>query len=150
MAITTFCWLPPESVATGSLVLPDLDLELLDHRFHGVALGGAVDDEAAREPAQRGQGDVVGDRHRQHQALGLPVLRDERDALVGAGRRHRARHEALLALDADGAGDVAEDAEEGEQDLALALAVEAAEADDLALADREGNVEEAVGPAEST
>ena len=51
-------------------------------------------------------------------------------ACRGLPMRHR------LAVDADRAADAAQHAEQRQQQLALALAVEAAEADDLALADR--------------
>ncbi len=52
-----------------------------------------------------------------------------------------------LAVDRDRAGDAAQHAEEGEQQLALALAVEPAEPDDLALADGERDVVQPLLPA---
>ena len=64
-------------------------------------------------------------------------------------RPGRARDAHLAAGHLDAAAEVAQDAEEREQEVALALAVEAAEADDLAAADVEGDVAQAVGPGEA-
>ena len=149
LAMTTFCWLPPERVATGCLGRADLDVELLDGGVDRGAGAGLVDQRAAGDAGEGGGEQVVGDRAGEHQALGLAVLGDEGDAggagLGGGGRGREAAGgaEANLALDA------AEHAEEREQQLLLALAVEAAEADDLAGADGEVDALEAVLPGEA-
>ncbi len=99
--------------------------------------------------AERGDRQIVGDRHRQHQPFGLAVLGNERDADVarlGVARRARADG---ASVDRDRAGHAAQHAEQREQQGLLALAVEAAEPDDLARADFEGNIVEALLPAET-
>ena len=53
------------------------------------------------------------------------------------------------AVEPDRALDAAQHAEQGQHQLALALAVEPAQADDLALADREGQVGQPVAPAQA-
>ena len=65
-------------------------------------------------------------------------------SLAARGPPHRHR----LAVDQDLAGDAAEHAEERQQQVALALAVESAEADDLAGADAQRDVLQPVGPGE--
>ena len=54
-----------------------------------------------------------------------------------------------LAVEPDGALDAAQHAEQRQHQLALALAVQPAEADDLALADREGQVGQPLAPAQA-
>ena len=98
-------------------------------------LGGAVDDAARRQPVERGEGEVVAHRHRQHQPFGLAVLGDQRHAdcrrrLACAGLAMRAGLPSISTSP----GAAAQHAEQRQQQLALALAVEAAEPDHLARA----------------
>ena len=74
---------------------------------------------------------------------GMSAMPMRARAWVGLGMR------ASRPATSTRAAEVAQDAEEREQELALALAVEAAEADDLAAADVEGDVAQAVGPGEA-
>ena len=90
----------------------------------------------ARQAVERGEGEVVAHRHRQHQAFGLAVLGDQRHADRLALRGARAGDRDRLAVDQHLAGHAAQHAEQRQQQLALALAVEAAEADHLAGARR--------------
>ena len=134
--MTTFCWLPPESAPTGMSVPAVRMPRSLTISSIRRCLGGAVDDAARRDAVEGGEGEVVAHRHRQHQPLGLAVLGDQRHADAGAraGRGWRCAtglpSTSTLPLEA------AQHAEERQQQFALALAVEAAEADDLAAADR--------------
>ena len=98
----------------------------------GAALGGAVDDAAAGQPIEGGEGQIVADRHRQHQALGLAILGDQRHADLAGLRGAGAADCDFLAVDQNFAADAAEHAEHRQQQFALALAIQAAEADNLA------------------
>ena len=87
---------------------------------------------------------IVARRHRQHQALGLAILGDQ---------RHPEPLPCLLrAADATGrprcgfAGKAAQHAEQREQEFALALAVEPAEPDDFAGGSFQRNVLQAICP----
>ena len=100
------------------------------------------------EAAQGGHAEVVADRHQQHQAFGLAILRDQRHARAGPLGIDRPVEAGRHAVDADFPAHAAQHAEEGEQQLALALAVEPAEAHDLAPADREGDAAQLVPPGE--
>ena len=80
LAITTFCWLPPDSAPTGMSSPAVLIASRRDHLVDQPFLGGAVDDAGAGHPVERGERQVLAHRHRQHQPLGLAVLGDQRHA----------------------------------------------------------------------
>ena len=108
---------------------------------------GAVDDAGMRQPVERGEGEVVAHRHRQHQPFGLAVLRDQRHAdPLASSRRADWRSTPACRRSAISPRDAAQHAEERQQQLALALAVEAAEPDHLARPDDERDVLQPVGP----
>ena len=94
----------------------------------------------AREPAQDGERQVVAHAHRQQQALGLAVLRHQRDAEPGPDRVARAADARGLPSTRELAAGRALGAEQREEQLALALAGEAADAEDLALVQAERDV----------
>jgi hypothetical protein len=81
---------------------------------------------------QRGEGEVIAHRHRQHQAFGLAVLGDQRHADLLALCDVRTADGDGLAVNAHFARRAAQHAEERQQQLALPLAVESAKADHLA------------------
>ena len=138
LAMTTFCWLPPDSAPTG-MSMPAV--RIASSRIIssiGRALGGAVDDaglatsrsSAAKERLSRTDiGSISPSVLRSSGISAMPML----SAL--APPRGLAMRDGL-AVDQDLAGDAAQHAEERQQQFALALAVEAAEADDLAGAGR--------------
>ena len=111
-----------------------LDVEQLHHLVDQPLLLVAVDDSALRHTVQHGEGEVLAHRHRQHQALGLAVLRDQRHAdRCRAGRRRGWLMAVGVTVDQDGAGRAAQHAEQRQQQVALTLPVQAAEADHFAL-----------------
>ena len=62
-AITTFCWLPPDSVPTAWLVeRPRADPQLVDDRRDGRPFRAAPDEPGHGPARQRGQRDVVANR----------------------------------------------------------------------------------------
>ena len=80
LASTTFCWLPPDRVDTGSVEPRRLDLQPL--RPGRAAARRSAAAEQQPEPAQRppaGQGRVALDRQLHHQALLAPVLGHQRE-----------------------------------------------------------------------
>ena len=141
LAMTTFCWFPPESVETASERRADLDLKALRSPTSTASASLPASMNGPNDSGlERSDGQIVGDRHRQHQPFRLAVLGNERDADVGRlGMGRRARPHSA-PIDRDRAGDPAQHAEQGEQQGLLALAVESAKADDLASADFEGDV----------
>ena len=133
LPMTTFCWLPPESEATGPSMPSDLDLEELDDRRRSPPSSALrVDDAEAAETFDRGKREIVAHRHGQHQALVLAILGDQRHANVVRLGCARAGESHCLAVDLDGPVRPDRRAEQGEQELALALAIEAAEPHDFA------------------
>jgi hypothetical protein len=76
----------------------------------------------------------------------LAVFRDQRHADLFRLGHPRAADGGVLAVHPQPAAHPAHDAEEGQQQLLLALAVEPADADDLAPADRQRNVVQALAP----
>ena len=147
LPMTSFCWLPPDSDAGRHVGAVGAHREQPHDPLHRVAFGGRVDDAPARQAAERGEGEVVAHRHRQHQALGLAVLGDQRHADLLALRVVRAGDGDGPAVDPHLARRAAQHAEERQQQLALALAVESAEADHLAGAQSQRDVVQPVGPA---
>ena len=80
LAMTTFCWLPPESEPTAMSVPAVRMASSLIISSISCVSSAPVDDAAMRDAVERGEGEVVAHRHRQHQAFGLAVLGDERHA----------------------------------------------------------------------
>ena len=149
LPITSFCWLPPDSDPAAGSVPSLRTAEQLHDALDRLALGRAVDDAPARQLAERGEREVVAHRHRQHQALGLAVLGDQRHAdRRGAWRRSARRCRTGRPSISTSPRGAAQHAEQRQQQLALALAVEAAEADHLAGAQAQRDVVEPVAPAQ--
>ena len=95
LASTTFCWLPPDSVDTGSVEPRRLDLQPLASRSRADAPLGAAEQQA--EPAERpapGQRGVALDRQLHHQALLAPVLGHQREPGGDRGRGRAGRRAA--------------------------------------------------------
>ena len=104
-------------------------------------LAGAIDEPEARQPVEDPHADILAHREVEEQALGVAVVGDEADAggADRAGRRPvepRAAHPTTPALRGVDAGERA-------QELALALALDPGEADDLARARGQTHVVEA-------
>ena len=97
---------------------------------------------------ERGEGEILAHRHRQHQPFRLAVLGDQRHADALRLGRVRARRRRGRARDSDFAGDAAQDAEQSQQQFALTLPVETAKADDFARVGGERDVAQPVRPAE--
>ena len=91
--MTTFCWLPPESVDDRVLGAADLDLQLARAPPSIAAPRAGLVDEgaAARRRSRRRRAGCRRSTSGQHQALGLAVLGDQRDAGPAGLRRARAR-----------------------------------------------------------
>ena len=87
---------------------------------------------AAEMRGRIGERQVVAHRHRQQQPLGLAVLGHERDADPGADRVARLAQPPRLPADRDLAAARPAGAEQGHEQLALPLAGQAADAEDLA------------------
>ena len=140
LASTTFCWLPPDSVPTGSSSRWYLSCSLVPHSLAS-AFSAA---ERIRPPlasdAEPRQRRVARDREVHHEALLAAVLGHEADA--GAHRRRRLAGRQAPAVDLDVAGVRAVDAEDRARDLAAARADEPGERDDLARPHVEADVEE--------
>ena len=96
-----------------------------------------------RDPAEYCEGEVVANRHRQHQPLGLAVLGYERDPHPQADRVRGLADAPGLAIDPRlSAGELAR-AEERHEKVALALADQPADADDLTATERERDTPQA-------
>ncbi len=122
------------------------DREELDHVADELRLAGAIDHAAARDALERGEGEVVAKRHRQHQPFRLAVLGNEGHADRRRLRRVRARGRDRRAGDPNFARYAAQHAKQRKQKLALALPVEPAEPDHFARVRMEGNVAQAIRP----
>src|SRR6476619_3217114 len=123
-----------------------MDREHLERVVDGALLLALPDEAGGRQPASAGEADVLAHGERQNEALGLAVLGNERHRDGAALSGARAANAPRLAVDFDLRVDAAKHAEEREQQLALPLAVESAEAYDLALPDGEVDAGEAVAP----
>ena len=124
-------------VATGERRHRPIDavranLQELDHLIDGLRFGLAIDDAEPGEPVDGRERQVFAHRHRQHQSFVLAILRDERHADVGRFGALGAGDVDRPSVDLDRAGGPDQDAEQSEEELALPLAVETAEADHLA------------------
>ena len=80
LPMTTFCWLPPDSVPAAWSMLLAADAERADRLARKRRLAGEGADAEARQPADQRQGDVVGDRGLKMQPLRLAVFGHQRDA----------------------------------------------------------------------
>ena len=85
LAITTFCWLPPERLLTGCWsIAPDLICSAAANSAAVATSRRLVDDaRAAGDRRQGGERDVLGDGDIHHQPLLAPVLGDEGHARAG-------------------------------------------------------------------
>ena len=128
----TFCWLPPESLATASST-DGVRIASRLRNASAVALSNAGADqaEAVEVALQARQRDVGRDRHRQRQAELAPVLREVGDAV-----RHRFARRAdlsrLLPFSRIDPGGRRLDAEERKRDIGASGADQSGEAQDLA------------------
>ena len=130
LARTTFCWLPPERVATASPASAGLHLEALRPLGGDGAFAAAVDEAEPGQRVAQGQRRVAGDREVHDEALLAPVLGNEPHAGVDGGLRIPRTQRPAEQLDA--APVVAVDAEHGPRDLGATGADESGEGDDLA------------------
>ena len=136
-ATTTFCWLPPESPPAARERPAAADVELADEP------AGALDEPRGKEPAPLRvrrlrvvvQRDVLGDRELEHEPAPLAVLRDVPDARVE--HLARARVAQLTAGDLIAPALGLHQAGDRVDQLRLAVAVDAGDADDLAGSDLE-------------
>ncbi len=117
------------------------DAQILDDGLGALGLLGMVDDAMARDRAEKAQAEILAQRQIEEDAFGVAVVGDEADAGVAecAGPLARDRH----VLDADLAAVAAIDAGRGADELALALALDTGQADDLAGMDDEIDLVEA-------
>ena len=116
-----------------------VDLQPLDGAADGRRLAAAVDRPPAAEPGAERQGDVLADRALHQQALAA-VAGNEGDA--GADRVGGVGELPSGAVDLDAAARGTDRAGERGEELVLALALERDDADDLAVAEVEGDVVE--------
>ena len=77
LASTTFCWLPPDSMDTGSVSRPYLTCSRAAQSAASARSAEPRISPAFAQPAERGQRHVLLDRHVHDQALLAPVLGDE-------------------------------------------------------------------------
>src|SRR5229473_2132341 len=136
LAITTFCWLPPDRVETASLRAPIL-----------ICSRAMPRSTAARSLARSTKGPVEmasSDAIARLSAIDIGSINPS--VLRSSGTSAMPTAGDLAALDRDAPGDAAQHAEQGKQQRFLALPIEAAEADDLAGADAERNAVEMLLP----
>ncbi len=129
----TFCWLPPGQRAGQLLGRAGLDAKEVDHlldqrRFllpaEQAVFGKALDDR---------QRQVLAHALGQKQALPAPILRHQRDAVAAGQRLARIVDRSRLAPEFDAAARLG-GAEQRLEQLALAVALQAADAEHLAFA----------------
>ena len=133
LAITTFCWLPPDKRSDRNINAAGMDRKRPECIFDGCRFGAGADEATAGKPVDGSKRDVVAYRERQHETLGLAVFGDQRHADGSALGIARAVDPLRFPADLDLGVDPAKDTEKREQKLALSLSVQPAEADDLAL-----------------
>ena len=121
-----------------------LDLESLGHVRDERDLSPTPHHSGLADLVEHGEREIVFHRHRQHQSLGLPVLRDERDRKASLDRVRRASKLRPLAADRDLPSRELPRPEEREEQLGLPLAGEAADAEYLATFEVEGDAAEDV------
>ena len=137
----TFCWLPPESLATGEVDRRACGSRAARGRPPPWRAPSRVRDqaEAVEVAPQHRQRDVGRDRHRQRQAELAAVLGD-----VGDAERHRLARRCgsvtRLAVEHDRPRGRRRDAEEGEADIGAPGADQAGEAQHLAAVQVEADV----------
>src|SRR5579875_811832 len=124
-------------VADGMAQPGRAHLELLHHLAGDGALLRGADDAQGGDAAEDRERQVVAHRHRQQQPLGLAVFGHKRDAEAGADGVARAADAPRLAMHADLPARSALGAEEGEEELAMAVPGEPADAENLAALKRE-------------
>ena len=130
-----------------SVERPRAHAELVhDEPGDGVPLAGAVDEADGRAPGQRGERDVVPDGQWQEQALGLAVLGHVRDAEAGPDRVLRSPQPDRPAVDLEVAAGGPLGAEQGQEQVPLALSGEPADAQNLAPTQFERDSVEATAP----
>ena len=140
--MTTFCWLPPDSVPTGrrgvGVAMRSLSI-IVRAALRALA---RHENPGRKHLAQARQHDVVADRARQREALCLAVLRDQRHT---AARRGFDRFRDRLAEQSDLAGGYPVGAEDRARHLGAAGADQSAQADDFAGAHGQIDVGKAAG-----
>ena len=101
MAITTFCWFPPESSLTSFDPVPLIRKREMPLR--GEVLGARGGDPAGRRDAGIvPERKVLGDRLRQDEALRLAILGNEDDPVIEGVARSRELEDVAVDLDAAG------------------------------------------------
>ena len=130
-AMITFCWLPPERLSTGTSGAGGADVEAL-HELERLAVdGGLVAEAAAGEglPPEAVEHEVVGDAERPDEAVLVAVLghvgHAQLEDVAGRGVGD------VVAGDLDGAAHLGAHADERLDELALAVALHAGDAEDL-------------------
>lgn len=109
-----------------------LDRQPSHHVRNGFVLHCRRDNASAAQAIKCGEAEVVVDRHRQHQPVGLPVLGHQCDAQFGTLGMPRTADIDLPAIQHDVATQAAQHAEQGQEHLALPLSIQPAEPYDFA------------------
>ena len=81
-AITTFCWLPPDSVVIGVLGIAELDPQAVDVLLHARARARVGQQPAAPVALKRRDAEVLADRLGLEERLGAALARDVGDVLA--------------------------------------------------------------------
>ena len=138
-ATTAFCWLPPDSVPGVHRRRRRPDVELGDGLPGARVDGGVVAQDAAcvRRFVVLGQDEVVLERETEYQSEPLAVARHERHAGPLEVARPRSGH--LAAAKLDGAAHRLAQSGQGLDQLVLAVAGDAGDAEDLARPDVEAD-----------
>ena len=147
LPITTFCWLPPDSVATGSsgtaLICMRRMMSPTAPRSRARSSSGPRRQRDSVAAVRLSATDIA--------SISPSVLRSSGISAIPSGERLRGERTARrdrLAVDAYLAGAPRQAAEQRQQELALALAVEAAQPEDLARGHLEADAAQPVLPAE--
>ena len=135
---TTFCWLPPERAPTGMSRLWALIDRVSTARAHSARYLARGVNSGCRAQAQPGEDDVGEHRVLQEQAFQLAVAGHQQHA--GADGVRRPVEADPAAADLRLAGEAGVAARQGEQQLVLPLPGQAADAQDLAALQLEGDV----------
>ena len=121
------------------------DAQLVDQPIHETPLPLPIEETEAVEPIEAGQGEVLTGRELDDQAIGLAVLGNVGNPALhrrtGTAHRDRLIAEQDLSLNRM-------DAEEGGEELPLPLALQAAQAEDLAAMEIEADIMKALAGAE--
>src|SRR6185437_6292459 len=118
-------------------------LEALHHPPHHSVLAQTPHDPSGGNAREHDETQIVTHREREHQALALAVLGDERDAKTGVDRILRLAQPHALPTDGDLAAARPACGEQGHEQIALSLACEAADTEDLASPKLEGDAVDA-------